>query len=593
MKQLTGTDSMFLQFERGNNFMHVASFAIYDPSTAPGGGVRFKDVLRFFASRVAQFPQFRRRIVSLPLSLDRPYWVEASSIDVEFHVRHIALPHPGDWRQLCIQVARLHSRPLDRSKPLWEAYVIEGLHNVEGVPPGSFALYTKMHHAIVDGESGTEIMKALHSLTPESLDAATEEHAAARVFHADREPTLVELYSRALIHNLESLPSLARFSLGTARRLAGAGAQAFTRYKSAQQGGTFASLRGLLSGDISSLLPRMPPATRFSGEVSAHRVFETVEVPMDEFRQIRKQAGAGTVNDQFLCIVGGALRMYLSAKNELPDASLVAMVPLTLRGADKSGDVGNQVGATAISVHTEIEEPVERLHAIVRDAQSAKALTDAVGKELLRDLLEHVPSFVSSPLLRNVKLPALSLVVSNVRGPDVPLYMAGAKLVKYAPVSIAVDGMGLNITGFSYAGTMCICAISCREMLPDPGFFADCLRTSFEQLKEAAAREAAFRATSTETGREAQASASDGAKAGTKKGTRKARAVTGTPPTPKGTARTKGEVSKKGQVRTKVAVRTVRGKAAKQAARPRAVGAARGAAKARARKRSTSVATEI
>src|SRR4051812_30553212 len=166
MKQLTGTDAMFLQLERGNNVMHVASLSVYDPSTSPTGGVRFKDVLRFFTSRVAQFPQFRRRVVSLPLSLDRPYWVEASSIDVEFHVRHIALPHPGDWRQLCIQVARLHSRPLDLSKPLWEAYVIEGLDKIEGMPPGSFALYTKMHHAIVDGESGTEIMRALHSLSP-------------------------------------------------------------------------------------------------------------------------------------------------------------------------------------------------------------------------------------------------------------------------------------------------------------------------------------------------------------------------------------------------------------------------------------------
>ena len=179
MRQLSGADSMFLQFERGNNFMHVASLAIYDPSTAPGGGVRFKDVLRHFATRIAQFPQFRRRLVSLPLSLDRPYWVESDSIDVEFHVRHIAVPHPGDWRQLCIQVARLHSRPLDRSKPLWEAYVIEGLHNVPGVPPGSFALYTKMHHSIVDGESGTEIMRALHSLTPESIDFDAEERAPA------------------------------------------------------------------------------------------------------------------------------------------------------------------------------------------------------------------------------------------------------------------------------------------------------------------------------------------------------------------------------------------------------------------------------
>ncbi len=130
MKQLSGLDYVFLQLERGNNFMHVAALGIYDPSSAPGGRVRFKDVLRFFSSRIARFPHFRRRLITVPWMLDRPYWVEDAELDVEFHVRHIALPQPGDWRQLCIQVARLHSRPLDRSKPLWEAYVIEGLHNV-------------------------------------------------------------------------------------------------------------------------------------------------------------------------------------------------------------------------------------------------------------------------------------------------------------------------------------------------------------------------------------------------------------------------------------------------------------------------------
>jgi WS/DGAT/MGAT family acyltransferase len=490
MKQLSGADSMFLQFERGNNFMHVASLAIYDPSTAEGGGVRFKDVLRHFATRIAQFPQFRRRLVSLPLSLDRPYWIESDSIDVEFHVRHIALPHPGDWRQLCIQVARLHSRPLDRSKPLWEAYVIEGLHNVPGVPPGSFALYTKMHHSIVDGESGIEIMKALHSLTPESIDFDAEE--ANVVYHRDREPTLIELYSRALAHNVQRLPNFARFSLGTARKVASLGAQAMTKFNNQGQGSLVSNVRALLSGDLSTLLPRMPPQTRFSGDVSAHRVFEAVSLPLSGFRDVRKQVPKATINDQFLCVVGGALHEYLSAKNELPDASMVAMVPMSLRGADKGGDVGNQVGFTLMPVHSEIADPLERLRAISEAAQTAKRVTDAVGKELARDLLETLPSIVADPLLRNAKLPRLSLIVSNVRGPDVPLYMAGARLVNYAPISIALDGMGLNVTAFSYAGNMWLCAVSCREMLPDPSLFAHCLRNAFAQMQEAAAREAAF-----------------------------------------------------------------------------------------------------
>ena len=493
MKQLSGADSMFLQFERGNNFMHVASLAVYDPSTAPGGGVRFKSVLRHFADRIAQFPQFRRRLVSLPLSLDRPYWVEADSIDVEFHVRHIALPHPGDWRQLCIQVARLHSRPLDRSKPLWEAYVIEGLHNVAGVPPGSFALYTKMHHSIVDGESGTEIMKALHSLTPEPVDFDEDAEPDARhVYHSDREPTLVELYSRALVHNVERLPSFARFSLGTARRIASLGAEAMTKFSGQGDRGFIGNVRSLLTGDLATLLPRMPPQTRFSGNVSAHRVFEVVELPLADFRKVRKVVPKATVNDQFLCIVGGALHAYLSARNELPDSSMIAMVPMTLRGAEKGADVGNQVGFTVMPVHSEIEDPLERLRMICDAAQTAKRVTDAVGKEIARDLLETLPSIVADPLLRNVQVPRIGLIVSNVRGPDVPLYLAGAQLVNYLPISIALDGMGLNVTAFSYAGTMRLCAISCREMLPDPAFFAECLQSAFDRLQEAAAREAAF-----------------------------------------------------------------------------------------------------
>jgi WS/DGAT/MGAT family acyltransferase len=486
MKQLSGADSMFLQFERGNNFMHVASLAIYDPSTAPGGGVRFKDVLRFFASRLEQFPQFRRRLVTVPLALDRPYWIEDSGFDVEFHVRHIALPHPGDWRQLCIQVARLHSRPLDRSKPLWEAYVIEGLHNVPGVPPGSFALYCKMHHAIIDGESGTELLKALHSLSPEPI---FDDGAELGGFTADREPRLPELYSRALVNNLERLPSLARFSFDTARRLAGVGAGAVGGLAGIGAN-LLPQLRTLLSGDLSPLVSKLPPQTRFSGSVSAHRVFEAVGLPFADFKAIRAAVEGATLNDIFLGIVGGALNKYLGAKGELPDSSMIAMVPMTLRGADKGGDRGNQVGFTLMPVYSEVSDPIERLQAISESSVTSKRVTDAVGKELARDLLEHLPPPVSETLLRNVKLPGVGLIVSNVRGPDVPLYMAGARLVNYSPISIAIDGMGLNVTGFSYAGTMWICAVSCREMLPDPAFFAECLRASFGELRSAAERHA-------------------------------------------------------------------------------------------------------
>ena len=490
MKQLSGIDNLFLQLERGNNHMHVAGLGIYDPSTAPGGSVRFKDILRFFSRRIEHAPLFRRRLVQVPFALDRPYWIEDAGIDVEFHVRHIALPQPGDWRQLCIQVARIHSRPLDRSKPLWEAYVIEGLHNVPGVPPGSFALYVKLHHALIDGESGTQLTQAIHALSAD--DVEEEGLDTGTTGRAEAEPSSVELYSRALVNSVHNVPALARFSLGTAARLAqlGAGYVAKLRTEAALD---VPALSALKSGDLTSMLPKMPPETRFSGPVSAHRVFEAVGVPFDEMKAIRRQIGDVTINDLFMAIVGGALNRYLGGKGELPGQSILAMVPMTLRGEDKSEE-GNRVGFTLMPVHSELGDPVARLLAIHDDSNRAKQVTGAVGKDLAPELLQVLPSLVSQTLLRSVKLPRISLIVSNVRGPETPLYMAGARLVHYSPISIPVDGVGLNVTGFSYAGTMWICAVSCRDMLPDPAHFADCLRESFRELGEAAIRHAGHRA---------------------------------------------------------------------------------------------------
>ena len=167
MEHLAGTDSYFLYTERGNVYNHVASLGIYDPSTAPGGKVRFKDLLRYFSKRLDASPLFRRRLVPVPHGIDRPYWVDDPDLDLEFHIRHIALPQPGDWRQLMIQVARLHSRPLDRSRPLWEVYVIEGLDRIPGLPAGSFALFMKFHHASIDGQAGAQLLRAVHSLAPD------------------------------------------------------------------------------------------------------------------------------------------------------------------------------------------------------------------------------------------------------------------------------------------------------------------------------------------------------------------------------------------------------------------------------------------
>ena len=510
MKQLSGMDNVFLRLEHGNQYMHVAGLGIYDPSTAPGGHVRFKDILRFFESRLDSAPVFRRRLVTVPLQLDRPYWVEDDDVDVEFHVRHIALPQPGDWRQLCIQVARIHSRPLDRSKPLWEAYVIEGLDNIPGIPPGSFAFYIKFHHAAIDGEGGTVVLQAIHSLSPD----ADEDDGARRSRVRDREPTQVELYTRALVNTVQRVPRAAGFTAKTAARLAGIGAGYMGQLKQMLQEA------GLPSAETVKSKLRRPPVTRFSGQVSAHRVVELIGLPMADIRQVRQRIEGATVNDVFMTTVGGALHEYLGASRELPDRTMTAQVPMSLRGADKGGEQGNQVGVAVMPLHTEIADPVVRLHAIQQGAARAKALVAVVGKDLTKHLYDLLPAVASELFTTRVMVPTMNIVVSNVRGPDVPLYMAGARMVAFAPVSIAMNGLGLNVTAFSYHGTMWICAVACRDMMPDPANFADCLRSSFarlvaasekEALRKTAAPQAAAHAT-TEARRKARSTASRAAR---------------------------------------------------------------------------------
>ncbi len=219
MQQLSGTDNVMLFAERRNIFNHVGALMVYDVTTAPEGKVRFKDIVRHFDARMHLHPLFRRRLVQVPFGLDRPYWVADEELDIEYHLRHIALPKPGDWRQLMIQVARLHSRPLDRAHPLWEAYVIEGLDNIPKLPPGAFAMFLKIHHAVVDGMAAVHLMRELHASTPD----ADGWPSSPPTIHLDREPTSIELLARSL----ESVPAkagrIARLSARIGARLLAAG----------------------------------------------------------------------------------------------------------------------------------------------------------------------------------------------------------------------------------------------------------------------------------------------------------------------------------------------------------------------------------
>ncbi len=447
--------------------MHIGSLAIYDQSTAPGGQVTFKDILQFFQKRLHKARAFRQRVARVPLSLDHPYWVEDPDFDLEFHVRHIALPSPGDWRQLCIQAARLHARPLDRSKPLWEAYVIEGLDNVAGVPKGSFALLTKIHHAAIDGVSGAEISAAIHDLSP---DAEVDEPDFE--WQPERIPTGVELLSKTLLNSATAPLKFGKLVYRSAPAVAKV-------------------VAGISSRQLK--VPLRVPRTRFNGKVSAHRVFDGRSFDLNEVKAIKNSQPGTTVNDVIVSVCGGALRKYLESRHELPDESLVAMAPISVRPDEKRTSAGNLVSAMSLPVCSDIADPLDRLLAVSRESIQAKKLAYTMGPELAASAAEFLPSTVSGFVARaygasglvNRVPPMVNTVITNIPGVSVPLYSMGSKMVANYGLGPIYHGVGLFQPVISYNNTITISVISDRNMLPDPAFYVDCLQSAFDELKAA------------------------------------------------------------------------------------------------------------
>jgi WS/DGAT/MGAT family acyltransferase len=467
MQQLSGLDASFLYFETPNAPMHIGSFMVYDPSSAPGAFVRFKDILAHAESRLHLSRAFRQKLVNVPFNLDHPYWVEDGDFDLEFHIRHIALPKPGDWRQLCIQAARLHARALDLTRPLWEMYVIEGLDNVEGVPRGSFAVLTKNHHAMIDGASGSEILQHLHDLEPDPPNKPV-----AQPWQGEAEPSPVELLMRAqwntFTQPLRLANTISRAMPGMARLGAGLGSRQIKPM-----------------GRV--------PRTRFNGPITAHRVTDGCSFPLESFRRIKSRVERATINDAVLAVVGGALRRYLDAKGELPGDSLIAMAPISVRSEGEAGAAGNQVSGMMVALGTDIADPWERLAIVHAAATNSKAMTAAIGARTLSDYGQFIPSAVAgiaarlytSMGLSQQGTPAMNCVVTNIPGPQQPLYFAGARAVKMVGFGPIYDGMALIHPVFSYCGEIAISFTSCREILPDPEFYAQCIRDSWAEYAAA------------------------------------------------------------------------------------------------------------
>jgi WS/DGAT/MGAT family acyltransferase len=470
MRQLTAQDAAFLYLESQGAHLHLTALYIYDQSTAPGGLVRHKDILKYVESRLHTSPVFRQKLVSLPLSVDYPYWVDDDQFDLEFHIRHIALPEPRDWRQLCILVARIHSRRLDLSRPPWEMYVVEGLDNIKGIPKGAFAIIAKYHHAAIDGATGTEIVAGLHSTTPE-FEADPEPEP----WEPESEPSWLGLMARAAVNNIRQPFQLTKAMASVLPGIS----------------------QSLLKGDLPDISQKYEvPDTIFNAPVSAHRVFDGITFKLRELSDVRRAVPGATVNDVILTLCGGARREYLLSKDELPEESLVVMAPINTRTADEADVAGNVLATMTVPVHTDVADPLARLRAVREATASAKETDRAIGARQMTDISRHIPSATTALAGRLVTSLGLghrtrfaNCTVTNVPGPQQPLYFNGAKLLKSTGCAPVIDGMGLILTAISYNGEIVLSITGCREITPDPEFFVACAGRAFQDLKKAAAAE--------------------------------------------------------------------------------------------------------
>jgi WS/DGAT/MGAT family acyltransferase len=466
MHQLSPQDAQFLYAETEHNLAHVTSVAIYDPSTVPGGQtVRFTDVIAHVRERLAYNPVFFRRLLRLPLEIDYPYWVEDEYFDLEYHMQHGRLPEPGDWRQFCIHMARYHSRPLDMNRPPWEIFVVEGLDNVDGLPRGCYAVATKVHHAAVDGASLTRFFASMadgdNKGTP-LVPLVETEVGSGEI------PAMPALISQAFKNNLRSPLRIAETVMRAAPGLVQAAQDSVAKRE----------------------VEKHPvPPTRFNVDLSPHKMFDARVVPLDDLKAIRQLHPGVTINDVVLAICAGALRQYLTHHNELPDAPLVAWVPINARprGGDAGDLPGNNISAMTTAIFTDEPDPLKRLQRIHQSTRASKEARSGISARLMTDITRHVPAatqvLASRLILRSGAAARMcNLFISNVPGPQTPMYMNGAKMVRNVGLAPLADGMGLFIGTPSYDGEMSFNVISTREVLPDIEFFMDCLEASIAEL---------------------------------------------------------------------------------------------------------------
>jgi len=490
MQQLSSLDAQFLHIESPTTTGHVGGLLLLDPAEAPDGDLTLERLREVLEPRLHLAPLLRQRLVSVPLGLARPYWVDDPDFDIEFHLREISLPQPGDDAQLSEQVSRIHARPLDRARPLWEMYLISG---VQG---GRQALYSKVHHAAIDGVSGAEILAVIVDTTVEPR----LEEPPAEYWDPAPLPSPVALFQRGVEaavrqpgETLRTLPrALPYFAdLPFVSMLPGV--------KTASQiASSLASMAVSGTSEVEVVSRRIPvaPATPINGRITAHRRFAFGSLALDDIKTVKDAFGL-TVNDVVMALCAGALRRWLLDHDGLPDQPVVVAVPVSIRTHEHEGP-GNQVSMMLAELPTHLAGPTERLAEVQESMTAAKEQFEALPATILQDLTAAIPTVWASLAARAVfrvvaaGAPPFNLFVSNVPGPQMPLYVGGARIVGVYPASAITDFTGaLSITVFSYDGSLDVGLIACRELVPDVWNLIDYLREELGELLELVASDEA------------------------------------------------------------------------------------------------------
>ncbi len=478
MQQLTGLDASFLALETANTTGHVGGLSVLDPSDAPKPLTlaRLTDVL---AERIPLIPVLRRKLLNVPLGLDQPYWVDDPDFDIEYHVRELALPRPGSDAQLTEQVSRLHARPLDRSRPLWEIYLITGLAKRRA------AVYTKIHHAAIDGASGAELLTVLLDLTP-----AGRELPPVQPFRPESPPNWPELAVKAVARLAWRPVQTVRLTNELVKVL-----PTLSPTVSTLVGGMLGLNRG--DGTVINTTLARAPATPFNKQITPHRRIALRSVDLATVKAVKNAFGV-SVNDVVMAMSAGALRRWLAEHDALPSQPLIAMIPVSVRDPASKGALGNRVSAMLAMLPTNVTEPDLRVQIVHAATKLAKAQQAAIPQGLVDQISDFAPPALTARAARVVfatgvlhRLPPFNITISNVPGPNVPVYLCGAKLLAHYPISVVTDGQGLNITLVGYLGQLHFGLVACRELVPDIDVLAGYLVDELALLAEAAEKHAA------------------------------------------------------------------------------------------------------